>query len=162
MATFLTRKGITHQIDEIIRGAEERLILISPYINADADTKDMLRNKKRGTPIHVIYGKADLKSSARKDLEDLGVSLLFRENLHAKCYLNEHAALVTSMNLYEFSQRKNDEMGILVSKTEDPDLYADILEEAERLKNVRTEAVTAPVRETKIRQTATRQSGQSG
>ena len=38
-----------------------------------------------------------------------------RKNLHAKCYLNEKEALLTSMNLYEYSQEHNDEMGILVS-----------------------------------------------
>ena len=40
----------------------------------------------------------------------------FRRNLHAKCYLNENEALLTSMNLYEFSEKNNDEMGVLVSE----------------------------------------------
>ena len=30
------------------------------------------------------------------------IQTLFRRNLHAKCYLNEKEALLTSMNLYEF------------------------------------------------------------
>lgn len=37
------------------------------------------------------------------------------------------------MNLYEFSQVNNEEMGIQVSKAEDPELYAGIHEEAMRL-----------------------------
>ncbi len=45
------------------------------------------------------------------------------QDLHAKCYLNENEALLTSMNLYEFSQSNNDEMGLIVSKREEPDLY---------------------------------------
>ena len=37
------------------------------------------------------------------------------------------------MNLYEFSQSNNDEMGILVSKKDDERLYNEILEESQRL-----------------------------
>lgn len=57
----------------------------------------------------------------------------FCENLHAKCYLNESEAILTSMNLYEYSQVNNQEMGVHVTKTEDPELYADILNETRRL-----------------------------
>jgi len=55
------------------------------------------------------------------------------ENLRAKCYLNENEAIVTSMNLYEFSQEHNLEMGIHVTKEQEPDLYSAIYEEAMRL-----------------------------
>ena len=37
------------------------------------------------------------------------------------------------MNLYEFSQSNNDEMGILVSKKDDEKLYNEILKESMRL-----------------------------
>jgi phosphatidylserine/phosphatidylglycerophosphate/cardiolipin synthase-like enzyme len=57
----------------------------------------------------------------------------FVTNLHAKCYLNETTAIVTSMNLYEFSQQNNDEMGILVTWDADRQLYQDIYAEAQRL-----------------------------
>jgi hypothetical protein len=57
----------------------------------------------------------------------------FCENLHAKCYLNESEALVTSMNLYEFSQVNNHEMGIYVGRASDPQLYDAIYDEARRL-----------------------------
>ena len=55
------------------------------------------------------------------------------KNLHAKCYMNESVALVTSMNLYEFSQSNNNEMGILVSRLWDDKLYKDIEKESVRL-----------------------------
>lgn len=57
----------------------------------------------------------------------------FCENLHTKCYLNENEAIVTSMNLYEFSQVNNQEMGIYVTKTEDAQLYEEIYNEVRRL-----------------------------
>ena len=59
--------------------------------------------------------------------------------LHAKCYLNEKEAIVTSMNLYSYSQDNNDEMGIYVTKKEDPELYEEISNEAKRLLRISEE-----------------------
>lgn len=57
----------------------------------------------------------------------------FCKNLHAKCYLNEDVGIITSMNLYEFSQINNNEMGILFLKKDDLKLYNDSYEEALRI-----------------------------
>ena len=120
MAEFLTRKGIVYHLDRIISEAEKELVLISPYIKADNETKDILKNQKRSTKIHVIYGKTRLKPAEKSFFNDISIEPSFLENLHAKCYLNEKDALLTSMNLYEFSQEHNDEMGILVSVRKTP------------------------------------------
>ena len=134
MAEFLTTKGITHHLDKIIDDAQKELVLISPYIKADDTTKDLLKNKTRATSINVIYGKAELKPSEKSFLDSLGIKTSFIENLHAKCYLNENHALLTSMNLYQFSQEHNDEMGILVSREDDSELYESIYRQAMRWK----------------------------
>ena len=102
-------------------------------IKADNDTKDILKNQKRSTKIHVIYGKTRLKPAEKSFFNDISIEPYFLENLHAKCYLNEKEAMLTSMNLYEFSQEHNDEMGILVSREQDPKLYEKIKEESIRL-----------------------------
>ncbi len=57
----------------------------------------------------------------------------FCKNLHAKCYLNENECIITSLNLYEFSQVNNNEMGVLIYRNEDAKLYADTYEEAQRI-----------------------------
>ena len=57
----------------------------------------------------------------------------FCKNLHAKCYMNEEMCIVTSLNLYEFSQVNNNEMGILIQRAEDSQLYKDAYEEAQRI-----------------------------
>ena len=76
----------------------------------------------------------------------------FCKNLHAKCYLNENEALLTSMNLYEFSQINNNEMGILVSREEEPGLYNDILQESMRIVRV-SEEIRVTLQESKIPKT---------
>jgi hypothetical protein len=57
----------------------------------------------------------------------------FCKNVHAKCYLNEDFGMVTSLNLYDFSQANNQEMGILFAKSTEPDLYQSVSQEALRI-----------------------------
>ena len=47
--------------------------------------------------------------------------------------MNEEMCIVTSLNLYEFSQVNNNEMGILIRRAEDSQLYKDAYEEAQRI-----------------------------
>jgi predicted ATPase len=84
--------------------------------------------------IRIIYGKAELQAQENKWLNSMdSIRLLFCDNLHAKCYLNEKEAIITSMNLYDYSQQNNREMGIYVAKGEDLQLYKDICAEVESL-----------------------------
>ena len=46
--------------------------------------------------------------------------------------MNENMCIVTSLNLYEFSQVNNNEMGVLIQRSEDGQLYKDAYEEAQR------------------------------
>ena len=136
MAEFQTTRAVTAGIDKIIREAEEKLVLISPYLRIDNTTRELLDdlNDKGIVTIHVIYGKNQLRTDENKWLNSLNsIKISFREDLHAKCYLNEKEALVTSMNLYAFSMQNNVEMGILVCKDEKEDegLYKDILRHVE-------------------------------
>ncbi|MDO8724759.1 MAG: hypothetical protein Q7J35_01660 [Candidatus Methanoperedens sp.] len=59
---------------------------------------------------------------------------MFHKDLHAKCYFNEKEAIITSMNLYMFSQQNNVEMGIYISKEKDEDLYNQVAKEVDRIK----------------------------
>ena len=68
-------------------------------------------------------------------------------NLHAKCCMNENEALITSLNLYEYSQNHNVEWGILISRRDDEELYQEIFKEAVhilRLSDVEKESVKRP------------------
>ena len=142
MAKYLSRKGIVYHLDKIIEEATEELVLISPYIKADDETKNLLKNKTRATPIYVIYGKEKLNPAEMTFFDSLGIKPAFLKNLHAKCYLNEKEALLTSMNLHKYSQQNNDEMGILVSRQDDPELYEDIYQQASRWKAESSESST--------------------
>ena len=135
MAEFLTTTGISYRLEEIIKSANERLIIISPYLKVNPRIKELLEDKDRlKIDVRVIYGKNELQPEEKRWLASMtSIRTGFRKNLHAKCYLNENEALLTSMNLYEFSQVNNDEMGILVSRAEEPELYEKVKEESIRL-----------------------------
>ena len=47
--------------------------------------------------------------------------------------MNEEMCIITSLNLYEFSQVNNNEMGILIQRSDDGQLYKDAYEEAQRI-----------------------------
>jgi phosphatidylserine/phosphatidylglycerophosphate/cardiolipin synthase-like enzyme len=127
------------ELHDLIKNAQGKLLLISPYLSINRQIQELLADKKIDAPgVRLIYGKEEKRRSEQiaflKSLPH--VSIGFREFLHAKCYLNEDVALMGSMNLYEFSQVNNDEMGILVRRATDPQLYADICTDAERIARV--------------------------
>jgi hypothetical protein len=135
MAKFLDTAGLGHYLQQLINSANEKLILISPYLKISDRLKQSLTDKDRmKIDIRIIYGKDELQPTEHNWLKSmLSIRTSFCQNLHAKCYLNEKEAIITSMNLYDFSQVNNNEMGIYVNKEEDLVLYSEIYNEAMRL-----------------------------
>lgn len=124
MAKFLNTSATNYYLEELIKASNERLILISPFLQPNDRVKELLEDKNRlKIDIRVIYGKNELQPEEITWLRELDyVRTSFCKNLHAKCYLSEKACIITSMNLYEFSQINNNEMGILMSKDADSQL----------------------------------------
>jgi phosphatidylserine/phosphatidylglycerophosphate/cardiolipin synthase-like enzyme len=135
MPQFLTTTGVSYHLEEIIKGAEERLVIISPYLRVNERVRSLFEDRDRlKVDIRVVYGKSELRPKEAEWLDSMvSIRTSFCKNLHAKCYLNEGRALVTSMNLYEFSQVNNYEMGVLVARDEEPRLYDEIYRESMRI-----------------------------
>ncbi|HKR03914.1 MAG TPA: phospholipase D family protein [Bacteroidia bacterium] len=149
MTKFLDTTGISYHLEQLIKKSDERLILISPFLKINPRIKELLHDKNNlKIDIRVIYGKDELKPEEHNWLKSMNcIRTSFCQNLHAKCYLNEKEAIITSMNLFEFSQSNNNEMGIYVNKETDSVLYADIYSEANRLIRISNE-VKSPVEKT--------------
>ena len=135
MAEFLTRSGCIDAIEQMARQSKDKLWLISPFIKITDSLKELLEDKDRDRiDMRLVYGKRELREGELEWLESLAsLRMYYRKNLHAKCYMTEDVALITSMNLYEYSELHNDEWGILVSRLEDEELYQPIFSEAQRL-----------------------------
>ena len=128
MAKYLHTQAISAAIVDLIKEAQDRLLIVSPYLKLSDTLRDHFRDKNRDRVMtQVIFGKAELNPDEMKFLHDLDhLHLYFSKNLHAKCYLNEHKMIIASMNLYEFSQVNNREMGVLIDrKLEGDDLVYD-------------------------------------
>ncbi len=135
MAKFLNTSATNFYLEELIKNAKERLILISPYLRLNDRIKELLEDKNRlKIDIRIIYGKSDLHPDEIKWMQRLDyVRVSFCKNLHAKCYINEESCIISSLNLYEFSQVNNNEMGIFINKEEDIQVFKDAYEEAQRI-----------------------------
>jgi phosphatidylserine/phosphatidylglycerophosphate/cardiolipin synthase-like enzyme len=132
MVEFLETNGISAALTELIKSSEERLFLISPYLQIAERLRLFIkeRDSRNIVDIKVVFRTDKLKAEEMSFLQELNnVKVLSCDNLHAKCYLNENTAIITSMNLYQHSQQNNWEMGIKIEKNTDSELYQKILDE---------------------------------
>lgn len=143
MAEFLTTNGTSYHIEDIILKAQKELTLLSPYLQLSKTLYERLLDcSNKGVKITLIYGKDDLKPNEKKSLAELPtLELYFFENLHAKCYFNESKMVITSMNMYEFSEKNNREMGVLVNAIDDKNLYENAVQEALSIKRSADEII---------------------
>ncbi len=164
MAKFITTKQITSELEELIKKADERLYIVSPYLKLSRDFRDLLtyRNTNR-KDTKIIFGKQELNPEQMTFFQGLRfVYLFFSEDLHAKCYINDTKMIITSMNFYDFSMMNNKEMGILIDKavTEDISVYNDAWAEIDFIEKTSkpfdfvskpsSTSSISPIKETKI------------
>lgn len=138
MAKFLDTMEITSSIGRILKNAKDKVILVSPYIDICSRYKSLIEEKNEDhVQVILVWGKKkkQLKfdNEAKKWIKSMDfVDEIYYKDLHAKCYLNEEEAIITSMNLYEASQ-KNVEMGVLLTKNDDAEAYDALWKEVKRL-----------------------------
>lgn len=135
MAKFLNTSAINYFLEELIKNAKDRLILISPFLKLNDRIKELLEDKNRlKIDVRIVYGKSELQPNEINWLKGLAyIRTSYCKNLHAKCYLNEEVCIISSLNLYEFSQINNNEMGVLIDRMEDAEVYKGAYEEAQRI-----------------------------
>ncbi len=126
MAKFLTGSALNAALDRILESATQLIMLISPYIKLHERTKESLLNhlNNPNVGIVIVFGKNEddiTKSLSPDDLrffiQFLNIEIRYESRLHAKYYSNESEAIITSMNLYGYSQNNNIEAGILLKQS---------------------------------------------
>ena len=139
MATFLTTLDTSSQIEKVIQQSQRRLTIITPYLKLNRIILDRLREAdRRGIEIQLVYGKNELRPEEQAKLRELRrLKLYFLDHLHAKCYANERHIIIGSMNLYEFSEKNNREMSVLLS-AEDGNAFTEARAEIESIINTAT------------------------
>ncbi|MCD8450373.1 phospholipase D family protein [Tenacibaculum dicentrarchi] len=126
MAKFLKGNELNSQLEKIFEDAESQIVLISPYIKLHDRYKSSLLTKIANPNIEIVilFGKNedDLSKSMKQDDFDFfkqfpNIEIRYEKRLHAKYYANETKAILTSMNLYGFSQNNNIEAGVLMESS---------------------------------------------
>lgn len=120
---FLTGHKLNAAIEDIIRNANHEMLIVSPYIHLHERFVEAFKtlHDKPHVRITLLFGKAngDKTSTFHKDsiafFKSLpNIEIAHRKNLHAKFYANEDGSIMTSMNLYAYSQDVNIETGYRV------------------------------------------------
>ena len=149
MSHFLNREKFNFWIPKLITQADEEVILIVPYIKTSETVFNALKKAdKDNKRIVIIYRENKLNDTEKEKLLTLkNLDLLHHPNIHCKCYYNGDLLIIGSMNLYEYSEQNNREMGVIFSCSEDDTIekkydvdyfeYDDLLSIEEPLKEIR-------------------------
>lgn len=126
MAKFLKGNELNSELEKLFEKAEGQIVLISPYIKLHNRYASTLLTKKEDPYIEIIivFGKNedDLSKSMKEEdfnffKEFPNIEIRYEKSLHAKYYANESSAILTSMNLYNFSQDNNIEAGVMTKNS---------------------------------------------
>lgn len=122
MASFVKDTEINLLLEDLIREAEEQIVLFCPYFKLHDRLRDCLKLRKDNYDLRIIivFGKNEddpSKSLHREDYEFLKsfpyVDIAYEKRLHAKYYSNEKRGLITSLNLHTHSHNNNIEVGVV-------------------------------------------------
>jgi phosphatidylserine/phosphatidylglycerophosphate/cardiolipin synthase-like enzyme len=81
MIKFLTTQGINYHLEELLKNANSKIILVSPYFKLQRRIKEILRSKKQqGIEIFFVCRINDLK----EPLEEYSTQIFDAPTLHAK------------------------------------------------------------------------------
>ncbi|WP_223645399.1 hypothetical protein [Corallococcus sp. EGB] len=103
---FISPTKISAAVQDLIEGAEKELVLVTPYFKPWNHQQNAICGRlKARVPVSLII-RADEVSKTAPYLQPFvsdGAWLLCVERLHAKLYMSEKCAILTSMNLVETS-----------------------------------------------------------
>ena len=124
MATFLTTPGISWHVASLVSSARERLFLVSPHLQIPPALLQSIQSAGARVPTSIVFREGALTADVSDRLRRAGkVTLLSNPDLYAACYANEQTMVLTSLSLSEYEKNGSREMGVLVDREMDADLY---------------------------------------
>lgn len=141
---------ISSQVLSLVENAKQFLLLVTPYFDPwPRLTSELIRaaNRPGMQVVLLLRGGEDQAKQAEKakELSKAGVRVEFLSRLHAKVYISESAAIVTSMNLLKSSALDSWELALRADREKDAVVYTDILKHTRGLvKRALDDAELAP------------------
>ena len=118
MARFVKNTAVSTEIESVFEDAEESLLIVSPFIKLHRRFKDILKPKQDNPDLEVTLLSRSLSSEDFSFFKQFAnIKIYYEPTLHAKYYESEYKGVISSMNLYEFSQDHNIEVGVVIEGT---------------------------------------------
>ena len=117
-------REISGKIMTLIELANEKVVLVSPYVQVEqwAQMKRSIEKAlKRGVEVEFYTRSGEAKSIY--EIEQLGLEPFLIEDLHAKIYMNEKRGIITSQNLYLYSDINSLDIGVEVEGEDFTELH---------------------------------------
>jgi|GEM_PF-1002527 len=116
--TLLVDHQIGSAVIDGIRAARREVVIVSPYVQLWTNLDRELSNaKQRGLKLRLFYRTDSEKKLDKTRLTQLFNELIPVDLLHAKIYGFDDEYIVSSMNLYNFSQESSREIALRVTDT---------------------------------------------
>ena len=92
MAKFLNTSATNYFLEELIKGAKDRLVLISPFLKLNDRMKELLEDKNRlKIDVRIVYGKSELQPQEIEWLKAKNyIQSIFFKNLSIIFYFKYH------------------------------------------------------------------------
>ncbi len=117
---FLGKRHTVEHLHRLIEEAQKYVILVSPFVRISklGDLQRAIRAAvERGVAVTLVTNSEALATvDEMGELNQKAVRLFVLNELHAKVYLSEKGALVSSLNLTDASFNRSIEIGIWVPK----------------------------------------------
>ncbi len=127
MADALDTQALNLEINDMFINARTRLFIVSPYLSIYTNLRKILEDADhRGVNIVVVYRKLEESSDVLEWLSTFSnIYIGHSDRLHAKYYGEDHVAIIGSLNLYQYSQVNNEELGIIFDDRKDAAAFYD-------------------------------------
>ena len=96
MAKFLNTSATNYFLEELIKGAKDRLVLISPFLKLNDRMKELLEDKNRlKIDVRIVYGKSELQPQEIEWLKAKNyIQSIFFKNLSIIFYFKYHLKII--------------------------------------------------------------------
>lgn len=117
-------------VETLIDRTQKALFIVTPYFKPwDRVARGIKVARSRNAEVVILLrgGEDRAKSAAAAaDFIPHGVKFGYLSRLHAKVYINEAEAILTSMNLYADSAQNSYEVAVRYTKAEDEEAYKQV------------------------------------
>jgi hypothetical protein len=106
-------------IESMLANSKDIFIIVCPFFQVHERMKRIMVDKLSDPDfeLHIVTRQTGKDKIPWLNSSNVYISII--DNLHAKYYYNGQAAIISSMNLYEYSQVNNIEVGVYFTRDDE-------------------------------------------